>query len=72
VTSWKNPLLNSMLYIVPSFLNGNISVLKPSSEAPTIGLELEQIFDEQAFEKSLVSLVLRTHELPELLENIQI
>lgn len=61
-----------MLYIVPSFLSGNITLLKPSLLAPTVGLELEHIFDEEAFEKSLVSLVLRTRELPKLVQKVDI
>lgn len=72
LTSWKNPLLSAMLYIVPSFLSGNITLLKPSLLAPTVGLELEHIFDEEAFEKSLVSLVLRTRELPKLVQKVDI
>lgn len=61
-----------MLYIVPSFLSGNISILKPSSLSPAIGLELEQIFDEKAIDNSVVSLLLRTSELPEFVQSVDI
>jgi acyl-CoA reductase-like NAD-dependent aldehyde dehydrogenase len=61
-----------MFYIVPSFLTGNISLLKPSSQTSAIGLELEQIFSEQAFEQSVLSLVLRTKELPEFLKHVNV
>jgi len=68
LTSWKSPLLNSFSFLTPSFLSGNISILKPSSKCPLVGLELEHIFREEAFDGSVVSLLLESKNLFEILQ----
>ena len=72
INSCRNPLLNSMLYIAPSFLSGNITLIKPSSYCYALGLELEEIFNENTVEKAVISLLLRSKEIPEFLERVDI
>lgn len=61
-----------MLYIVPSFLSGNITLLKPSSFCYALGLEIEEIFNENSVEKAVISLLLRSKEIPDFLQKIDI
>ena len=72
INSCRNPLLNAMLYIVPSFLSGNITLLKPSSYCYALGLEIEEIFNENTTDKAVISLLLRSKEIPQFLEKVDI
>lgn len=72
INSCRNPLLNAMLYIVPSFLSGNFTLLKPSSFCYALGFEIEEIFKENTVEKAVMSLLLRSKEIPEFLDKVNI
>ena len=70
MTSWKNPIKKSMMFLLPSFLFGNMTVLKPSLETPLVGLRLERIFNENSYEDSVISLILKRENLPELMNRV--
>lgn len=70
IMPWNFPFWQVMRYCVPALLGGNVILLKPASNVPQCGIELERLFrDAIGIESVFQSLLLDTEDVERVIKS---